>query len=476
MSTTTAAYIRMFHTMGDRGSDERRDASVTDILSGFVDELRAAGVEVGITEHVDAVRAVDAVSLSERGVVRHALGSTLAKSRAEWVTFETVFDTYFSPDRWQPAGSATADATRDADDAFKRRVADAVASGDSHLLRAVAREAVRRHAALGTPPGGVHYHLFRTLRRVEFTTLPERALALVTAGKNGTLTPLEAQLARRTVTLRADQLRDEIESEIRRRASYADRDHAPAGLMAGQLEIRRASAAELDQIRAAIQPLARRLAARLAKTRRVAPGRLDFRHTIRRSLAYGGVPLDPVIRGRRRSLPELMVVADVSRSVADFSRFTLQLVYALSRQFGKVRSFVFVDAIEEVTEQLRNRAGMAEAMRALGTGTGAGITRFDGHSDYGNALTEFWQRWGAEVTPRTTLMVLGDARNNYHPSQSWVLGELRRRARRVYWLNPEPTSAWDSGDSLMSEYAAFTHEAVECRNLDHLEHFVERCC
>jgi uncharacterized protein with von Willebrand factor type A (vWA) domain len=463
----------MFNTIGNRGSDERRDAGVIDILSGFVDELRAAGVEVGITEHVDAVRAVDAVSLTERGVVRHALASTLAKSRAEWVTFETVFDTYFSSDRWLQAG--TGGPTRDADDAFKRRVAHVVASGDSHLLRAVAREAVRRHAALGTPPGGVHYHLFRTLRRVDFPTLPERALALVTAGKDGALTSLETHLARRTVTLRADQLRDEIESEIRRRVSYADRDHAPAGLMAAQLEIRRASAAELDQIRAAIQPLARRLAARLAKTRRVAPGRLDFRHTIRRSLAYGGVPLEPVIRGRRRSLPELMVLADVSRSVADFSRFTLQLVYALSSQFGRVRSFVFVDAIEEVTEQLRSRAGMAEAMRALGTGTGAGITRFDGHSDYGNALTEFWQRWGAEVTPRTTLIVLGDARNNYHASQSWVLGELRQRARRVYWLNPEPMGSWDNGDSLMSEYATFTHETVECRNLDQLEHFVERC-
>ena len=445
-----------------------------DVLSGFVAQLRAAGVEVGITEHVDAMRAVDAVSLSERAIVRRALGSTLAKSRAEWVTFETVFDAYFAVD---PGAD-------DADDAFRRRVERVVAQGDGAVLRAVAREAVRRHAALGTPPGGVHYHLFRTLRRIDFATLPERALAVVTAAKAGDaagdadapggLTPLEARLARRTVALRADQLRDEIESEIRRRTLFADRDHAPAGLMATQLEIRRASAGELDQIRAAIQPLARRLAARLAKTRRAAPGRLDFRHTIRRSLAYGGVPLEPVIRGRRRSLPEIIVLADVSRSVADFSRFTLQLVYALSSQFGKVRSFVFVDAIEEVTEQLRDRAGLAEAMRALGTS--AGITRFDGHSDYGHAFTDFWRRWGAEVTPRTTVIVLGDARNNYHASQSWALAELRRRARRVYWLNPEPVSSWDTGDSVMSEYAALTHETFECRNLDQLEQFVERCC
>jgi uncharacterized protein with von Willebrand factor type A (vWA) domain len=450
------------------GPDDGR-APVIDILSGFVEELRSAGVAVGITEHVDAMRAVDAVSLSERAIVRRALGSTLAKSRAEWVAFETVFDAYFAVDSHDP----------DADDAFARRVERVVAQGDGAVLRTAAREAVRRHAALGTPPGGVHYHLFRTLRRIDFSTLPERALAVVAATKGGgddagVLTPLEAQLARRTVALRTEQLRDEIESEIRRRLSYTDRDHAPAGLLATQVEIRRASAAELDQIRAAIQPLARRLAARLAKTRRAAPGRLDFRHTIRRSLAYGGVPLEPVMRGRRRSLPEIMVLADVSRSVADFSRFTLQLVYALSSQFGKVRSFVFVDAIDEVTEQLRDRGGMVEAVRALGTGVG--ITRFDGHSDYGHAFTDFWRRWGAEVTPRTTLIVLGDARNNYHASQSWVLGELRRRARKVYWLNPEPVSSWDTGDSLMSEFAAFTHDTFECRNLDQLEQFVERCC
>jgi uncharacterized protein with von Willebrand factor type A (vWA) domain len=435
---------------------------VIDVLSGFVEELRAAGVEVGITEHVDAMRAVDAVSLDERAVVRRALGSTLAKSRAEWVTFETVFDAYFAVEPHDP----------DADDAFWRRIERVVARGDGVVLRAVAREAVRRHAALGTPPGGVHYHLFRTLRRIDFSTLPERALAVGDGA--GALTPLEAQLARRTVALRTERLRDEIEAEIRRRVSFTDRDHAPAGLLATKLDIRRASAGELDQIRAAIQPLARRLAARLAKTRRTASGRLDFRHTIRRSLAYGGVPLEPVMRGRRRSLPEIMVLADVSRSVADFSRFTLQLVYALSSQFGRVRSFVFVDAIDEVTEQLRDRAGVAEAIRSLGTS--AGITRFDGHSDYGHALTDFWRRWAADVTPRTTLIVLGDARNNHHASQSWVLGELRRRARKVYWLNPEPVSSWDTGDSLMSEYAAFTHHTFECRNLDQLEHFVERCC
>lgn len=437
---------------------------VLDVLNRFVRELRAAGVEVGVTEHIDALRAVDAVSLGERSVVRRALGSTLAKSRSDWVTFETVFDAYFS------AGSD--DARGDA--AFQRRVAHVVAHGDGQGLRAVAREAVRRYAALGTPPGGLQYHLVRTLRRLDFTTLPDRALATAWSGRRGVSTPLVAGLVRRTVARRVEQLRDEVDAELRRREPLTDRADAPSGLLVAQLEIRRASAAELEQIRAAILPLARRLAARLANTRRTTTGRLDFRQTIRRSLADGGVPLDPVMRARRRSLPELMVLADVSRSVADFSRFTLQLVYALSSQFSKVRSWAFVDSIEEVTEQLRDRGGMADAIRALGTG--AGITRFDGHSDYGQAFTRFWHRWGAEVTPRTTLIVLGDARNNHLASQSWALGELRKRARRLYWLNPEPVSSWDTGDSLMSEYAAFTSGVFECRNLDQLERFVEQCC
>jgi uncharacterized protein with von Willebrand factor type A (vWA) domain len=446
-----------------------------DVLVPFVGELRTAGVPVGVNEHLDAARAVSAVSFVDRMLLKHALGATLAKTRSDWITFETVFDAYFSPERWQGA-DPDAWAAGGSDAAFAGRVERTVAHGDDQELRLIAREAVRRYAALGTPPGGVHYHLFRTVRRLDLSTLPARALASVTTGRGDSLTSLETHLARRTVIRRVDLLREEVEDEIRRRVALDDGAHAPAGLLPTYLEFRRASAAELEQIRATIQPLARRLAARLAKTRRAPRGRLDFRHTVRRSLAYGGVPLDPVIRHRRRSLPELMVLADVSRSVADFSRFTLQLVYALSTQFGRVRSFVFVDAIEEVTEVLRDRAGVAEALRDLGTGAGAGRIRFDGHSDYGAALQEFWRRWGAEVTPRTTILVLGDGRNNYHASQSWVLGELRRRARRLYWLNPESASSWDAGDSLMTEYATFAHEAVECRNLGQLERFVERCC
>jgi len=106
--------------------------------------------------------------------------------------------------------------------------------------------------------------------------------------------------------------------------------------------------------------------------------------------------------------------------------------------------------------------------------TEADVVWADGHSDYGHAFSVFWERWGTVVGPRTTVLVLGDARNNYHASSAWVIGELARRARRVYWLNPEPRSYWDTGDSIVSQYAAHCAGAFECRNLRQLEKVVEQ--
>ena len=97
----------------------------------------------------------------------------------------------------------------------------------------------------------------------------------------------------------------------------------------------------------------------------------------------------------------------------------------------------------------------------------------DGHSDYGHAFEVFWQRWGKEITSKTTVLVLGDARNNYHASQSWVVKEMQHRARHVYWLNPEPKSYWDTGDSIVGEYATYCDGTFECRNLRQLEKFVD---
>ena len=205
---------------------------------------------------------------------------------------------------------------------------------------------------------------------------------------------------------------------------------------------------ELAMLHRVLQPLSRKLAVRLARKRRHGrKGPLDFRATMRRSLSTGGVPIEPRFRHPRPAKPEIFVIADISGSVASFARFTLHLVYAISSQFSKVRSFVFVDGIDEVTRFFEGVVDPAEAVARINLE--ADVIWVDGHSDYGHALTEFHRRWGDQVTSRSSVMVLGDARNNYHAAQSWVLEDLQARARHVYWLNPEPRDYWGSGDSIV---------------------------
>jgi uncharacterized protein with von Willebrand factor type A (vWA) domain len=226
------------------------------------------------------------------------------------------------------------------------------------------------------------------------------------------------------------------------------------------VEFMHASRDEMQSLKKALYPLTRKLAARLARKRRHGrKGPLDFRNTVRHSLNYGGVPAEPKFKYPRPAKPELMVVADISGSVAAFARFTLMLVYAIQNQFSKVRSFT---ATEDITEAIHR------------VNTEADVVWVDGHSDYGHAFEVFWERYGKDVGPKTTVLLLGDARNNYHAAQSWVVREMKQRARHVYWLNPEPRSYWNTGDSIVGEYGSHTDGVYECRNLRQLEAFVEK--
>jgi uncharacterized protein with von Willebrand factor type A (vWA) domain len=350
-------------------------------------------------------------------------------------------------------------------------------NADEALMRAIARQAVSRFAGMepGRPVGGTYY-LYRTLRNLDLEGIVERMMEAAREQRGGELTQLEERLERDEFESRADQLRKEVEAEIRRRL-VADRGvEAMAKTLRKPLpedvDFMHASREEMVNLRKALQPLTRKLAVRLARKRRHGrKGPLDFRSTVRHSLSYGGVPAELKFRYPRPAKPEIFVVADISGSVAAFARFTLQLVYAISGQFSKVRSFVFIDGIDEVTRFFEGQEDINQAVHRVNTE--ADVVWVDGHSDYGHAFEAFWDRWGKEIGPKTTVILLGDARNNYHASQSWVIKEMRHKARHVYWLNPEPRSYWDTGDSIISEYSTHCDGVYECRNLRQLERFVE---
>jgi uncharacterized protein len=472
-----------------------------ELLNGFIVELRNAGLPVSLTEHLDSLEAVKHTPIEDRDAFKYALGATLVKSSSHWRAFETVFEVYFSlrgpqydlkdgehaeDEFWREMqemqregegrmGGSMNDLTPEE---LALLLYQALMRGDEALMRALARQAVTRFAGMepGRPVGGTYY-LYRTLRNLDLDGMLDKLMESSRQEAGGELTELEERLERDEFETRIEQMKREVEAEIRRRL-VADRGaEAMAKTLRKPLpedvDFMHASRDELAALRKALQPLTRKLAARLARKRKHGrKGPLDFRNTVRHSLSYGGVPAEPKFKYPRPSKPELMVVADISGSVAAFARFTLHLVYAISNQFSKVRAFVFIDGIDEVTEYFRATEDIAEAVHRVNTE--ADVVWVDGHSDYGHAFEVFWDRYGKDVGPKTTVLILGDARNNYHASQSWVIKEVRQKARHVFWLNPEPRSYWNTGDSIVGEYGTHTDGVYECRNLRQLEGFVEK--
>jgi len=472
-----------------------------DLLSGFIQELRAAGLPVSLTENLDAMEAVRHIPLDDREAFKYALAATLVKNHAHWKAFETIFEVYFSLRGAHYAIDEDEDSAEEIEHLLSELMGEGTAAhggamdalspeelaellykalmeGDEAMLRALARQAVTRFAGMepGRPVGGTYY-LYRTLRQLNLEAVLERMMQAAQDGADGGLTSLEERLAKDEYDARIDGLRKEVEAEIRRRL-VADRGaQAMAKTLRKPLpediDFMHATRDELTALRRALHPLTRKLAVRLARKRRHGrKGPLDFRNTVRHSLSYGGVPAEPKFRYPRPAKPEIMVIADISGSVAAFARFTLQLVYAISSQFSRVRAFVFIDGIDEVTRYFEGIEDITEAVHRVNTE--ADVIWVDGHSDYGHAFETFWDRWGKEISPKTSVILLGDARNNYHASQAWVLAEMQKKARHLYWLNPEPRSYWDTGDSIVSQYAVHCDGAYECRNLKQLEKFVEQ--
>ena len=479
-----------------------------DLLSGFVTELRRAGLPVSLTEHLDAAEAVHHIPLEDREALKYALAATLVKSSSHWRAFETAFEVFFAvrSGGHGTAGELDADGNEIGEDAdgagageggtrgrgrsphgagggegmtpeeLAEMLFKSLMSADNALMNAVARGAVDRYAGMepGRPVGGTYY-LYRTLRNLDLDGVLAKLMGQARAEAVGELTDLEERLVGDEYRARIEKFRRAVESEIRRRLVEDRGAEALARSVRKPLpediDVMHATREELAVLHRVLQPLSRKLAVRLARKRRHGrKGPLDFRATMRRSLSTGGVPIEPRFRHPRPAKPEIFVIADISGSVASFARFTLHLVYAISSQFSKVRSFVFVDGIDEVTRFFEGVVDPAEAVARINAE--ADVIWVDGHSDYGHALTEFHRRWGDQVTSRSSVLLLGDARNNYHASASWVIEDIQRKARHVYWLNPEPRDYWGSGDSIVGEYAAHCDEVVECRTLRQLEHFV----
>ncbi|MFD8568490.1 VWA domain-containing protein [Streptomyces sp. NPDC059639] len=443
--------------------------STADRVTSLVRALRAHGVRIGTGESVDAARAVAALGLDNREHVREGLAAALLHDQGQRAVFDPVFDLYFpravgAPER--PSGPADRDELR-------ARLAEALAAHDRAALAALAAEAVD---GFGGYDGGSGFSSQQTLDRLRPQTLLAQIMAGIRAGGGGSgafTDRIEADEIRR----RIEEFRTQVRDEARRRVAEArDRDEV-ARRMPVQTPDRTlflyAGKDQLAELRRTVHPLARKLATRLAaRRRRASRGHIDLRRTLRGSLSTGGVPMNPVLRRRRPSRPELVLLCDVSGSVAGFANFTMLLVQALHDQFSKIRVFAFVNRMDEVTDLIAHGAADPEGLSGRITAE-ATLTGWHGSSDYGTALGEFVERYGAAVGPRTSVFVLGDARNNQQDPNLPALRRIVRAARRTYWLNPESRAQWDTGDSAAGLYGDVV-EMYECRNARQLSALVGR--
>jgi uncharacterized protein with von Willebrand factor type A (vWA) domain len=460
-------------------------------LDGFVRAVRDAGIAVGISQAVDAAEILTVVDLLDREQLRHGLAAVLLQRAAQRPTYDVLFDLWW-PLSDRPRGSAggdeadgqpdgeTGESTLDVpggDDAdlaalMRDRLLQLLLDGDEEALRRFAREAVELLGRGQPSPSGQSFFSYRVLRALSPDTLVSQLLAgLLAEGDRG---GLAEQVARQTVRERLTALRAAIEADVRRRtAAEKGRDKVAKNAvrpLADQVDFLRAQSGDLAELRRAVAPLARRLAVRLSARRRLGrEGRLDFRKTVRASLGTGGVPVVTHHRPRKVHKPELVVLCDVSGSVAGFSHFTLMLTQALREHFTGVRAFAFVDTTDEVTRFFRPGADVVDAVARIGRE--ADVVGFDGHSDYGTAFEVFADRWASAVGPKTSLLVLGDGRTNYRQPGLPVLADLVRRSRSAHWLNPEPRRLWGSGDSAANRYGEVI-DMVECRNAAQLSEFV----
>ncbi|MDP9408727.1 MAG: VWA domain-containing protein [Actinomycetota bacterium] len=459
---------------------------LVDHTVGFVGALRNAGLAVSLSETLDAVRALGRIDLLDREALRAALAATCVKRAAHRRAFDTLFDLWWPALRGDgtatpaPRPGAAADGPGPGEgeprdrDALRQALLDVLLSGDEGALRRLARESVAGLGRADTQPGRQSWFSYRVLRRLNPQTLTAALLDAILVGQERG--GLAEKVARQAVAERLRQFEEMVEGEVRRRLAEDKGVEAVSKNavrpLAEQVEFLRATADDMAALRRAVFPLARRLATRLTAKRRLGrSGRLDFRRTVRASLATGGVPLVTHHKPHKPSKPELVVLCDVSGSVSGFAHFTLLLAYALREQFTKVRAFAFIDTTDEVTRFFRDGADFADAMKRMSVE--ADLVWFDGHSDYGHAIEVFAERWPDAVTPRTSLLVLGDARNNHRATGVPTLRALARTARHAYWLNPEPRAYWGSGDSVAQEYGEVV-EMVECRTAEQLAEFVQR--
>jgi uncharacterized protein len=434
---------------------------LTPSLLRFCDELRSEGLQVGTAEILDAFRALGEISWTEREDFRETLAATLAKSQEDRRLFEVMFDRFFFNaveaeiiDRGLKQERFEGGERIDLED-LKAQIQDAIRAGHDGDMADLARLAVAAFGRQGESSGVIGVDVQRIRRALDLRQQSSGPEAL-------------PGLDRENLRRFERQLRKELERALIQRT-----ESLPPSRPLVELDrtLPNAPLQDLAQVHRVVAQLKRRLATHGHETRgRRRSQVVDVRRTMRASLETGGVPLRLKYRPKRPQRPEIYVLCDVSTSVTSASVFFLSVLHALHDAFRKLRSFAFVERIDEVTEIFERERNFRTVSERISRE--AGVSDVSGYTDYGRVWLEFIGRVGDDLDPRSTVIVLGDARTNGREPHAPMFGRVAERAGRMFWLNPEPRLYWNYGDSVMAAYEPYCDGVFECWTTKQLEQFV----
>jgi uncharacterized protein with von Willebrand factor type A (vWA) domain len=426
-------------------------------------------------------------------VVKDVLRTTMVKRGSDLPTYDELFDLYFSAlgqairERTEEAAQALADSDADfqklldqLEELLKQRgqelseIAQALLRHDDGTLERRIREAAERVRAQrgqrGFQEGQFGHQLGEELRLGDVT----RALEGLSDDLEGSgMDPETAAKLRELIARRLADLADLIKRAARLEGDREDprpRDAAKLSNLA-EKSFYYLTEDEIRRMKEAVTRLAQRLKNVVSiKRARAKRGKFDLQRTLRHNTQFGGVPFDVQFDRRKKNKPQIVVLCDVSDSVRNVSRFMMQFVYSLQDLYSKVRSFIFVADIGEVTKLFEEH----EISQAIDLSLRGDVVNVFAHSDFGRAFKAFHRDNMAAINRRTTVIVLGDARNNYNLPHEWVLRDIQQKAKQLIWLNPESKTTWGFGDSEMDRYMAFCDVVEECRNLNQLYRVIDR--
>jgi len=459
----------------------------------FTHLLRQNGLKVSAAENMDTFAALGLTGIRDRQVLKDTLRATLVKRVVDIPVYDELFDLYFTGlgEIIKAAGAATRNAMEMSEEEFQRfleqleEAMKSMGSELSELARALLTnntgqlERMLREAAQGANLQDIQ----RSFQEGQFANalaqllgfgqLTQELATLKDALQRAGLSPEQIAQLTAYIDRRLQDLAHMVRSFVRAELEKQDpqlRDQQKMRSLADK-SFYYLTEDEIRKMKEAVAKLAQRLKHVIAiRRKRAKRGRFDLQQTLRKNLQYGGVPFKIILDTKKKEKPQVVMLCDVSDSVRNVSRFMLQFVYSVQDLYARVRSFIFVADLGEVTRLFEDN----EIHSAIDLSLRGTIINIYAHSDFGRAFRSFHRDYLSIINKRTSVIVLGDARNNYNLPHEWVLREVRQRAKQVIWLNPESRLTWGFGDSEMDRYAPHCDLVEECRNLNQLYRVIDK--